>query len=147
MYGGGSVSQKLGDFLIDNDITLRSVYGGSEVGGPAHSSLREDDEKEWEYVEFSENCDVRWIPQGDGIYECHLYVRLPPFSVQSLKVQRILTCHTIDAPQDTATYHLSVQNLPNAGYATSDLFKRHPTKDYLWKLYGYSLHFYLSWPK
>lgn len=95
MYGGGSVSQKLGDFLIENGITLQSVYGGTEVGGPAYSSLREDDKKEWEYVEFGKNCDVRWIPQGEGTYECHLYVRLPPYFIQCLRVQRILTYHAM----------------------------------------------------
>ena len=33
---------------------------------------------------------------------------------------------------------MAVENLPDTrGYATSDLFIRHPTKDYLWKMYDF----------
>ena len=35
---------------------------------------------------------------------------------------------------------MAVENLPDTrGYATSDLFVRHPTKDYLWKMYDFLL--------
>ena len=36
----------------------------------------------------------------------------------------------------TDKHHLSIENLDDVrGYATSDIFERHPTKDYLWKMY------------
>ncbi|KAF8971243.1 hypothetical protein BDZ97DRAFT_1349060 [Flammula alnicola] len=110
-YSGGALSTKLGNFLVENGVNLQSVYGGTEVGGPACSSRRRGDEREWEYVEFSDKWDIRWIPQGNGTYECQFL--------------------------STGAYHLSVVNLPDGhGFATSDLFKRHPTKDHLWKIVG-----------
>ena len=36
----------------------------------------------------------------------------------------------------TDKHHLPIENLEDVrGYATSDIFERHPTKDYLWKMY------------
>ncbi|KJA27591.1 hypothetical protein HYPSUDRAFT_212216 [Hypholoma sublateritium FD-334 SS-4] len=111
LYSGGSISKQLGDFLVESGIALKTIYGGTETGGPAFSSNRAGDEREWEYLEFSERCKVRWVPQGDETFECQLLT--------------------------TPTHHLSVCNLPDVeGYATSDLFKQHPSKDYLWKIVG-----------
>ncbi|EGN93427.1 hypothetical protein SERLA73DRAFT_115874 [Serpula lacrymans var. lacrymans S7.3] len=53
----------------------------------------------------------RWIPQGDGIYECQIL--------------------------QSQMHQVSVENIPDVkGYATSDLFLKHPSKDGLWKLVG-----------
>ncbi|KAF8878947.1 putative aminoadipate reductase [Infundibulicybe gibba] len=111
MYAGGSLAPKLGDLLIEAGVRLNSVYGGTEFGSPTPSFRRKGNEKEWAYLEFSSRAQVRWIAQGDGTYECQFLTN--------------------------ETHSLPVENLPDVkGYATSDLWERHPTKDYLWKIVG-----------
>ncbi|KAG6878934.1 putative NRPS-like protein biosynthetic cluster [Termitomyces sp. T32_za158] len=110
-YSGGAVAPKLGNFMIANGIKLHPGYGATEFGSPTYAIPRPGDENDWAYMEFSERCEVRWVPQGDGTFEC-----------------QFLT---------TDTHSLAVENLPDVrGYATSDLFEPHPTKPYLWKIVG-----------
>lgn len=59
---------------MESGVALKTVYGGTETGGPAFSSSRAGDEREWEYLEFSDRCKVRWVPQGDETFECQLLV-------------------------------------------------------------------------
>ncbi|RDB20739.1 Non-canonical non-ribosomal peptide synthetase FUB8 [Hypsizygus marmoreus] len=110
-YSGGSVAPKLGDFMVAAGVKLNPGYGGTEFGSPTHAIPRKGDESEWAYMEFSPRSNVRWVPQGDGTYEC-----------------QFLT---------TETHSLPIENLPDVrGYATSDLWEQHPTKKYLWKIVG-----------
>ncbi|KAG6852406.1 hypothetical protein C0991_012301 [Blastosporella zonata] len=111
-YGGGAVTPKLGNFMFSAGVKLKPGYGGTEFGSPTHLIPRPGDESEWAYMEFSKRSKVRWVPQGDGTYsEC-----------------QFLT---------TETHSLPIENLPDVrGYATSDLWEPHPTKDYLWKIVG-----------
>ncbi|KAF8179468.1 putative aminoadipate reductase [Pholiota molesta] len=110
-FSGGALSPRTGQFLVENGVKLSTSYGGTEFGAPCASSIREGDEQDWEYVEFSERSKVRWVPQGNGLYECQFII-----------------CDT---------HHISVENLSDVrGYATSDLFVPHPTKNYLWKIVG-----------
>ncbi|KAF8869423.1 putative aminoadipate reductase [Infundibulicybe gibba] len=111
MYAGGSLAPKLGDLLVGAGVRLNPAYGGTEFGPPTVSFRRKGDEKEWAYMEFSSRAQVRWIAQGDGTYECQFLTN--------------------------ETHSLPVENLPDVkGYATSDLWERHPTKDYLWRIVG-----------
>ncbi|KAJ6534650.1 putative aminoadipate reductase [Mycena vulgaris] len=111
MYSGGFLPPRLGGMLKAAGVNFRPAYGGTEFGGPTVVQLREGDEEEWAWMEFSSRARVRWVPQGDGTYEC-----------------QFLT---------TDTHSLPVENLPDVrGYATADLWVRHPSKDYLWKLVG-----------
>ncbi|GLB38113.1 putative acetyl-CoA synthetase-like protein [Lyophyllum shimeji] len=110
-YSGGAVAPKLGDFMIAQGVKLNPGYGGTEFGSPTHAIPRPGDEADWAYMEFSSRCKVRWVPQGDGTYEC-----------------QFLT---------TETHSLPIENLPDVrGYATADLWEPHPTKEYLWKIVG-----------
>ncbi|KAF8953018.1 putative aminoadipate reductase [Flammula alnicola] len=110
-YAGGALSPKLGDNMLVAGVKLCSVYGATEFGSPTHPVTRKGDEMDWAYMEFSDRSKVRWVPQGDGTYECQFL--------------------TVD------THPLSIENLPDVkGYATADLFVPHPTKDYLWKIVG-----------
>ncbi|KAF8199438.1 putative non-ribosomal peptide synthetase [Pholiota molesta] len=110
-FSGGALSPAIGQFLFENGVKLATSYGGTEFGAPCASSIREGDEQDWEYIEFSERSKVRWVPQGNGLYECQFII-----------------CDT---------HHISVENLSDVrGYATSDLFVPHPTKNYLWKIVG-----------
>ncbi|KAF9484031.1 putative aminoadipate reductase [Pholiota conissans] len=110
-FSGGALSRKIGKFLREKGVRLTTSYGGTEFGAPCSSSYREGDEDDWEYVEFTHKSNIRWVSQENGLYEC-----------------QFLIC---------PTHHISVINLPDVqGYATSDLFIRHQTKDYLWKIVG-----------
>ncbi|KAG6888349.1 hypothetical protein C0995_009042 [Termitomyces sp. Mi166 len=110
-YSGGAVAPKLGDFMVSAGVKLNPGYGGTEFGSPTHAIPRPGDEGDWAYMEFGKRAKVRWMPQGDGTFEC-----------------QFLT---------TNTHSLPIENLPDVrGYATSDLWEPHPTKDYLWKIVG-----------
>jgi hypothetical protein len=73
-FSGGALSPRTGQFLVENGIKLSTSYGGTEFGAPCASSIREGDEQDWEYVEFSERSKVRWVSQGNGLYECQFIV-------------------------------------------------------------------------
>ena len=107
---------------------MYTSYGTTESGSSSHAFKRtKEDEAAWAYMEFGAHTNIRWMPQGDGTYECQ-------FQVSSLLVQPKFKRLTF-MDQACETHTLAVENLPDIrGYATSDLFVRHPTKDYLWKL-------------
>ncbi|RDB20740.1 Non-canonical non-ribosomal peptide synthetase FUB8 [Hypsizygus marmoreus] len=109
-YSGGPVAEKLGNSLAASGVNLRAVYGGTEFGAPTLPRFSRDDQ-DWEWMEFSPKVNIRWVDEGDGRYEC-----------------QFLTCET---------HHPAVENMDDPqGYATSDLFERHPTKPNLWRIVG-----------
>ncbi|KAJ7053410.1 hypothetical protein C8F01DRAFT_996673, partial [Mycena amicta] len=62
-------------------------------------------------LQFSDRLSVRWVPTGDNTFECQLL--------------------TVD------THYPAVEDLPDVrGYATKDLFERHPTKPHLYRIAG-----------
>ena len=69
--------QRLGDFLVESGVKLQPVYGGTEFGVPTYALSQHTDEKDWEYMQFSERANVRWVPQGDGTFECQFLVSNP----------------------------------------------------------------------
>ncbi|KAI0802060.1 hypothetical protein BC629DRAFT_1496418 [Irpex lacteus] len=119
-FAGGPVSSKSGAKLVQVGVPLYSIYGVSECG--AHSKNFDVDDSQglngpgktsadWEWFQFSDSVNPRFIAQGDGKYELHY-----------------LTCET---------HQPSVENLSDVkGYATSDLFVPHPTKTGLWRIVG-----------
>ncbi|KAF8892830.1 acetyl-CoA synthetase-like protein [Gymnopilus junonius] len=111
VLAGGAMAPKVAQSLIASGVKMVTSYGGTEFGSPTTVFKRKEDEDDWDFVEFDHRCKVRWVPQGDGTYEC-----------QFLKIE---------------THSLPVENLPDVrGYATSDLFQPHPTKSHLWKIVG-----------
>ncbi|RDB20302.1 Non-canonical non-ribosomal peptide synthetase FUB8 [Hypsizygus marmoreus] len=111
VYSGGSLAPKLGDHLTESGVQVRPVYGGTEFGAPSRVFPRKGDEKDWQYMEFHDRANVRWVSQRDGTFECQL-----------------LTWEK---------HQVMVENLPDIkGYATSDLWENHPTKKYLWRIVG-----------
>ncbi|KAJ7075616.1 putative aminoadipate reductase [Mycena belliarum] len=112
--GGGPLSAQVGDSLVSQGVKLVSVYGTTEIGGPltVKGRLAEMDVGEWVWMEFSSRVNIRWVPQGDGIFESQ-FLTVP------------------DAHQP------AVENLPDVkGYSTKDLWERHPTKPSLYRLVG-----------
>ncbi|KII85651.1 hypothetical protein PLICRDRAFT_44986 [Plicaturopsis crispa FD-325 SS-3] len=111
-FGGGPLPVAKGHSLVNAGVTIQTVYGATEVGSPTYMLPRESDVKEgnWDWIRFHKGrADIRWIDQHDGTYELQLMT--------------------------TADYRMVVENIPG-GYATSDLFERHPTKDDLFRIVG-----------
>ncbi|KAI0698168.1 hypothetical protein BC835DRAFT_1413297 [Cytidiella melzeri] len=117
IFAGGPLSKKCGDDLAMAGVKISSMYAGTEFGGASipfypEKPTPEDDRTplDWEWLKFNPRYKPRWIPQGDGSYELQL-----------------MSC---------ATHRPAIENVEDApGYATSDLFVPHPTRD-LWKLTG-----------
>ncbi|KAJ7153103.1 putative aminoadipate reductase [Mycena crocata] len=111
VWGGGTLPSQVGNFLQASGVKLRGVYGSTETGPICFIKELKGDEQEWEWYRIADQIKVRWVPQGDGTFECQL-----------LTWEK----HT-----------LMVENLTDTrGYATSDLFINHPEKKYLWKMVG-----------
>ena len=54
---------------------MSCAYGTTESGPSSRSFKRiKEDEADWAYMEFGAHTNVRWIPQGDGTYECQFQV-------------------------------------------------------------------------
>ncbi|KAJ7455824.1 hypothetical protein FB451DRAFT_1354034 [Mycena latifolia] len=110
-FGGGCLPRRLGDALLKAGLNIRALYGASEIGCISSILPSKGDEEEWEWLHFSEKIPLRWVPQGDGTFECQVL--------------------------HSDTYAPSVENLSDTrGYATSDLFVNHPEKKHLWKIVG-----------
>ncbi|OAX33021.1 acetyl-CoA synthetase-like protein, partial [Rhizopogon vinicolor AM-OR11-026] len=110
-FGGGSLATKVGNALVDAGVALSSVYGATEIGVITHTLRNEVEQKLWDWVRFGQDYNIRWVRQDDGTYEL-----------------QVLT---------TPTHQVSVENLPDVrGYATSDVFIKHPTVEGLWKIAG-----------
>ncbi|KAJ4475452.1 male sterility protein-domain-containing protein [Lentinula lateritia] len=71
----------------------------------------EDSYEDWSWHRFPDGPHIRWVPQGDGTFELQIL--------------------------NTDTYRVSVENIPDvSGYATSDLWVPHPSKQGLWSIVG-----------
>ncbi|KIJ66073.1 hypothetical protein HYDPIDRAFT_27271 [Hydnomerulius pinastri MD-312] len=104
VYGGGPLPEKIGNALHAEGVRVGTQYGGSEFGAPTPYPRREDlEDGDWLWMRFAEDVPIRWVPQGDGTYECQFL--------------------------STDNHLVAVENLPDIrGYATSDVFVKHPTK-------------------
>ncbi|KAF8174362.1 hypothetical protein K438DRAFT_1849366 [Mycena galopus ATCC 62051] len=112
--GGGPLPYQIGDFLFKQGVRIIPVYGGSEFGSMTLLEKRQVDwdDGDWNWLRFDERVNIRWVSQGDGTFECQ-FLNVP------------------------GTHQVAVENLPDDnGYATKDLFERHPTKPDLWKIVG-----------
>ncbi|KAJ7696821.1 acetyl-CoA synthetase-like protein [Mycena rosella] len=113
-YSGGPLASRVGDSLFSQGVKIIPMYGATEFGTPCLVKMRQEeiDAGEWAWMRFSSRINVRWIPQGDGTFECQF----------------------LTVPE---THQVAVENLPDArGYSTKDLFERHPTKPDLFKIVG-----------
>ncbi|KAI6017887.1 putative aminoadipate reductase [Pisolithus marmoratus] len=109
--GGGPLAKKAGDALVNAGVKLGAVYGATEIAAFTTCIRIPSDQKEWEWVRMGPNTRIRWAPLGDGTYEC-----------------QVLSCET---------HQPSIENLPDVkGYATSDVFVKHPTIEGLYKIVG-----------
>ncbi|KAG6885392.1 putative NRPS-like protein biosynthetic cluster [Termitomyces sp. T159_Od127] len=109
-YGGGPLATKMGNLLVEAGVTLHATYGGTEFGMNTRLLPPADkDPKDWEYMQFNDHMNTRWAPQGDGTFELQLLSH--------------------------EGHQTMIDNLPDvSGYATSDLWRPHPTTKGLWKM-------------
>ncbi|KAF9000304.1 hypothetical protein BDQ17DRAFT_1427303 [Cyathus striatus] len=111
VYGGGPIGSKLGDLLHASGVNLQPIYGSTETGPTTVMRLRQRNSVHWEWMEFSDRINKRWILQDDGTFEL-----------------QYLTC---------PTHHPSVENMEDSkGYASSDTFLQHPTLPQYWRIVG-----------
>ena len=68
------MAYKIGEFMVASGVTFTPMYGGTEFGSPTLPFKRKGDEEDWAYMEFSNRANIRWVPQGDGTYECQFLV-------------------------------------------------------------------------
>ncbi|KIJ16100.1 hypothetical protein PAXINDRAFT_11143, partial [Paxillus involutus ATCC 200175] len=110
-FGGGPLATKVGDALWAAGVPLCGSYGGTEFGSPVAIADKKDiADGDWGWMRFGDDIEVRWAPQGDDTYECQVL--------------------------STGNNRVAVENLPDVrGYATADIFVKHPVKD-LWKIIG-----------
>ncbi|KAG5723894.1 Linear gramicidin synthase subunit D [Termitomyces sp. T112] len=111
-WGGGPLPPKSAKLLNEAGVILRPLYGGTEFGiNTRLTPIAIKDPEDWEYMQFHDFLNIRWVPQGDGSFEC-----------QFLSHEK---------------HETMLNNLPDGpGYATSDLWRPHPTKKGLWKIVG-----------
>jgi acyl-coenzyme A synthetase/AMP-(fatty) acid ligase len=72
-FGGGPLSDELGDNLVARGVKLTSMYGGTEMN--AMCQCLPVGPQEWAWLRFSDAAKPRWIDQGDGTYELQFLVR------------------------------------------------------------------------
>ncbi|KAJ6601010.1 putative aminoadipate reductase [Mycena vulgaris] len=114
IYSGGPLASRVGDSLFSQGVNVIPLYGATEFGVPTTLKRHQEeiDAGEWSWMRFSSRVSVRWMPQGDGTFECQF----------------------LTVPE---THQVSVENLPDVrGYSTKDLFERHPTKPDLFRIVG-----------
>ncbi|KAG9309639.1 putative aminoadipate reductase [Chiua virens] len=111
VYGGGPLAIKIGDKLTAAGVHISSGYGGTEFGILAGQSTKEDIAGgDWMWMRFPDEPKLRWVPQEDNTYELQVL--------------------------STETQVMAVENMSDVkGYATSDVFVKHPTKD-MWRIVG-----------
>ncbi|KAJ7648272.1 putative aminoadipate reductase [Mycena polygramma] len=113
-YAGGPLPTRVGDALYSQRVNIVPLYGGTEFGPPPdiRKTKADEDAGEWQWFRFSPRTNIRWMPEGDGIFE-----------LQFLTVPE--------------THQLAIENLPDVkGYSTKDLFERHPTKPDMYRIVG-----------
>ncbi|KAI4521215.1 acetyl-CoA synthetase-like protein [Schizophyllum commune Loenen D] len=114
VFAGGPLGEAIGNQLVDLGIKLRSIYGATEFGAPSRlKPTYEEDWKECGWVELDMDACLAWEELGDGTQELII-------------------------PADKNHWHIpAVKNLSDRpGYATNDLWVRHPAKPHLWKIIG-----------
>lgn len=126
VFAGGPLAPQIGNAMVEAGVKLTSVYGATEFGAITHIFRNEGEQQLWDWLRFGQNSKIRWAPQDDGTYECQVLVRLDLFTrVSALN----------PSSQTIQTHQVSVENLPDVkGYATSDVFIKHPTIEGLWKM-------------
>ena len=72
------MAEKIGDDLCAAGVAVTTCYGGTETGCVTDIRLKEDiKDGDWDWMRFSDDVNVRWVPYGDDTYECQVLVCFP----------------------------------------------------------------------
>ncbi|ETW81166.1 tridomain enzyme adenylation-thiolation-dehydrogenase [Heterobasidion irregulare TC 32-1] len=111
LFAGGPLNTHIGDGLAARGVRLCSMYGTTECGA-ASRMIFDGDVEDWEYIQATRQTSIYWKPQpGDD----HLYEAESPYKLLA----------------ETNTIIFG-----RRGFATGDLFEKHPRKEGLWRLCG-----------
>ncbi|KAI0070731.1 acetyl-CoA synthetase-like protein, partial [Panus rudis PR-1116 ss-1] len=116
LYGGGPLSQTVGDALSDKGISIFILYGCSECGIMSPilpSTCCFPSKRDWNYFKFPEGIETRFAWDDNGNAEVLL---LPGKFLIPCVLNTVVD--GIDA------------------YASNDLLSPHPTKPGYWRIYG-----------
>ncbi|KAF8121589.1 acetyl-CoA synthetase-like protein [Boletus edulis] len=110
-FAAGPLPVEVGQKLWAAGVKISLGYGGTEFGMPIIAANKQDiADGDWMWMRFADDQNIRWVPQGDDTYELQIL--------------------------STDKCQMAIENLPDVkGYATSDIFVKHPTKD-MWKIVG-----------
>lgn len=115
IFGGGPLSEWVGEKLIKQGVRLYSGYGATELGAVIEGYNTERDPNDWAYVQFSQQSDIRLVPQDDSDGSCEI-------------VAVVCEAHR--------PWVLNFEVDGNPAYRTNDLVVPHPTKPGLWRIIG-----------
>ena len=109
-YAGGPLSPATGD-AISEVTSLCQFYGSTEVGQIRQLVPRRED---WSHMEFHPNAKIEFRPADDAAFELVVFADTTTEESVSLN-----------------------HNYPGVReWYTKDLFRRHPTKENLWRFHG-----------
>ena len=76
-YSGGPLSETIGNNLCAAGVAVGTFYGGTEFGCPTVVRMKADiKDGDWNWMRFSDDIKIRWVPHEDGSYECQVLVGL-----------------------------------------------------------------------
>ncbi|KAF8120306.1 hypothetical protein EV363DRAFT_1478563 [Boletus edulis] len=105
------IDSVVGQKLWTAGVQIASGYGGTEFGVPTMMADKQGiADGDWMWMRFTADQQLRWVSQEDDTYELQIL--------------------------STDKHQMAIENIPDVkGYATSDVFVKHPTKD-MWKIVG-----------
>ncbi|KAF8186130.1 hypothetical protein K438DRAFT_1836087 [Mycena galopus ATCC 62051] len=75
IWAGGPLPQRIGDGLVNAGVHLLTCYGTTETGDIAAVWPHDGDATDWGWFRILDRLKVRWVPQGDGTFECQILVQ------------------------------------------------------------------------
>ncbi|CAL1709825.1 unnamed protein product [Somion occarium] len=112
LYGGGPLSQTVGDYLAAAGVTVFQCYGLTETGG-LNLFLPHEVGKHWDYIRPNPQANVEFVSREEGKFELVTF-----------------------ANEQWAPMVVNTELNGRPAYATSDLFIPHPTKPGYWKIFA-----------
>ncbi|KAI0070275.1 acetyl-CoA synthetase-like protein [Panus rudis PR-1116 ss-1] len=113
LYGGGHLSQSVGDVLSDEGISIFMMYGCSECGNMSTILPEEASKRDWNYFKFPDGVETRFIWDDHGNAEALI-----------LPGKFLVPC----------VFNTVIDGVD--AYATNDLLTPHPTKPGHWRIFG-----------
>ncbi|CAE7151180.1 unnamed protein product [Rhizoctonia solani] len=116
IFGGGPLTDEIGDKLVSDGLRIHSGYGATEFGTITVLPPRDQpDAWPWNYLRFSHHVKPHFIPQNDQDNAFEL---------------------VFEPGEDHSPFVLNGELDGKAVYKTRDLIVSHPSKPNVWKFIG-----------